>query len=95
MKKYLFLITLFLTLLSLLLYYRNSAKINQEKAELYYRNSEILNQRIRRIYHEKIELEKQKEELETAAQNDHEIFNWYYDISHTAVIKRLQQNKIH
>lgn len=73
-------------------YYRQSLYENQQKTELYARNSRILINKIRSIYDEKEKFVREVQLLSEAAENDKAYFDWHRDISHSLVIKRLQQN---
>ena len=85
---------IFLLLFVGIYYYRTEAHRQSLLVKTYKNNTEILLAHLRRIYDEKIKLEQQKYVLETAAKQDKDIFDWNIDISHTHVIRSLQQKQL-
>ena len=52
----------------------------------------MLADRLKEIYQEKIELEVKNEILEKEAEKDRAVFDWYRDISDSAVVRKLREN---
>jgi hypothetical protein len=90
MKQGIILLIIFLGLIAGIRYYQMQAEVAAEKADNYQRNNALLLGQLRRVYAEKIRLSEENEILETMAKADEEKFDWYVDISNSAVIKRLQ-----
>ena len=73
------------------LYYREDAATARLMMCQYKQNQEILFKNLQRSYHEKRELEEKNEAMEQAVSEETIQFDWYADISNSAVIKRLQK----
>ena len=91
MQKFLLIGIFIFGLFFLMLYYRSIAEKNKYQAENYRQNIHVLIFQLRKVYDDKIKLEQQNTLLESAALEDKNVFDWRADISHSAVIKRLQQ----
>jgi hypothetical protein len=90
MKQGIVLLVMFLGLCGGLKYYQAKAETEALKADNYRRNNAALLNQLRRVYEEKIRLQRENGILENAAKEETEVFDWYRDISGTAVIKCLQ-----
>lgn len=90
MKQGIILLIIFSGLIAGIRYYQVQATFAAEKADNYQRNNTLLLGQLRRVYAEKIRLSEENEVLENAAKADKEKFDWYIDISNSAVIRRLQ-----
>ena len=90
MKQGFILLIVFSGLVAGIGYYRQKAASETLKAENYRQNNDLLLKQIRRVYEEKIKLQHENEILENMAKEESAEFDWYRDISNSAVIKRLQ-----
>ncbi|MBP5699043.1 MAG: hypothetical protein J6W96_05910 [Alphaproteobacteria bacterium] len=91
MNKIIIIILSYIMLFCGIRYYRNEVIRQREISKNYQDQTKTLQSKIKDIYYEKIKLEQENSALEEAAATDKVIFDWHKDISHTAVIKRLQQ----
>lgn len=92
MKAFLIKITVLAGLVGLIVYYYQLAEERKRAMTEYQRDSNMLADRLKKIYQEKIELEEKNEILEKEAEKDRAVFDWYLDISNSAVVKRLREN---
>jgi len=92
MKAFLIKIAVLAGLVGLIVYYYQLAEERKRAMTEYRRDSNMLADRLKEVYQEKIELEEKNEILEKEAEKDRAVFDWYRDISNSAVVKRLREN---
>lgn len=91
MKRLLFVAVLVAIFFSLVAYfYKNQAEEQERLKNVYMGNNELLLGRIRKVYDDKVATDLRIKELEEEAIKDKEVFDWYYPIANTNVVKRLQ-----
>lgn len=71
-------------------YFKAEAERERVVLAMYRGNNQVLLQRLKKVYADKMELDRKNAELEQAAAADKTGFDWGFDISNSAVIKRLR-----
>ena len=92
MKFNLFLISIIIILCLGIKHYQQRLNTAIRLNQKYQKSQNQLVTTLRRIHNEKIILQQQKTTLKACSIKDKPIFDWYIDISDTAVIKQLQAN---
>lgn len=92
MKEFLIKLMVLGCLLGAIVYYYELAKDRQKQVMEYRRDSQVLSDKLKQVYEEKIELEVKNEILEKEAEKDRAVFDWYRDISDSAVVRKLREN---
>jgi len=70
---------------------KQEAKSAKETVGRLYQNQNILLTRLRKVQNETTLIKQQNIALSKEAHKDHAYFDWFADISTTAVVKRLQK----
>jgi len=92
MREFLIKLVVLVGLVGLIVYYYQLAAERKRAIAEYRRDSNMLADRLKEIYQEKIELEVKNEILEKEAEKDRAVFDWYRDISDSAVVRKLREN---
>lgn len=90
LNKILFIACFFCVLVIYYLYNDNLYQ-KQQKA-IYNANNQVLLKKIDEVYNAKMETDKRIKELQEEANKDKDVFDWYYPIADTNVIRKLQAN---
>ena len=92
MKEFLIRLVVIGCLSGALWYYYRLAEDRKQQVTEYRQNSNVLASKLKEVYEKKRELEEKNEELEKEAEKDRAVFDWYRDISDSAVVRKLREN---
>ena len=92
MKDFLIRLTVLCCLLGMIVYYYRLAEDRKNQVTEYRQNSNVLAGKLKEVYEKKRVLEEKNEELEKEAEKDRAVFDWYRDISDSAVVRKLREN---